>query len=204
MEIDKEIVGSLTYRGVLAYVATQALGRGKWTTAELAQSVSCNTSLLLEGLQELHTVAPEVVGKQFGFKWEVGGEEQKDSVQILDSQQGRRKDFLDDLKRYWDWGNPNVPFTMTASDGAAVQRWLKKNKEWDQPMWRQALKHRCMSEVNHSQALFAWVGRLAEYSATPLDRYGKPMPNGIGGKHGEIATVRQRNREAVEQAIANA
>ena len=202
MEIDKEVVGSLTYRGVLAYVAIGVLGDGKWTTAELAQAVSCNSSLMLEGMHEL--VEAAMIEKQKGTKWTIVGYGTTAAVQILDSEKVRRQDFLDDLKKYWDWGNPGVPFTMNASDGKAVQDFLKQHRDWDRPMWRLALKHRCMSEeVNHAQPLFSWVRRLVEYSAGPLNKFGRPMMNG-GGRHGEVITTRQRNREAVERAVANA
>ena len=64
IKLETEVFEGLTYRGVLAYVAARFLGDGSWTTAQLAQTVSCNTSLMLEGMRELHAVAPEIVGKQ--------------------------------------------------------------------------------------------------------------------------------------------
>ena len=205
MEIDREIVGSLTYRGVLAYVACLTLGDGSFTSAQLAQAVACNTSLMLEGLHELHAARPEIVGKQHGFKWPVGsGVASTERVQILDSKDARRRALLDDIKAIFEWANKDLNFTMGATEGVAVARWLKQNQNVTQEQWRLALKHRFTSEaIVKAQSLAMWLPKLMEYLEGRQDKYGKLMVNG-GGKHGEIITNRQRNREGVEQAIANA
>lgn len=204
--IDSEILEGLTYRGVLALVAVTALGDGLWSTAQLAQVVSCNSSLMLEGLHELHTAAPALVGKQSKTKWPVGsGEANEFQLQILDSEGARRKDFLEDLKAIFEWGNKGLPFTMTAADGLAVQRWLKANKGWEREHWRTALRNRFLSEgVVKSQPVHVWLGRLVDYVAAPLDRYGKIMENGIGGKVGEAITREQSNNAARQAAVAAA
>lgn len=201
--LEAGILGNLTYRGVLAYVATQALGDGRWTTAQLAQAVNCNTSLMLIGMQELQFNG--LVDKPEKHKWTVSGTDTTaaERVQILDSAQSRRADFVDDLKKYFEFKNPQMAFTMGAADGQAVNNFLRSHKDWTQEMWRAALTNRAKSEVNHSQPLYLWVTRLAEYATAPLDRYGKPMANG-GGKHGKALETEQRNREAREAVVAGA
>lgn len=202
ISLEPEVVERLSYRGVLAYVASQVLGNGCWTTAQLAQTVNCNSSLMLEGLQELTDALPELVHRMVGRKWPVGtGEVDPAKVQILDSEQGRRTDFLDDLKIYWEHRN-STNFTMSAADAAAVKRFLKQHKDWDRPVWRLALNNRGKSEVNHSQPLYLWLARLEEYSAGPIDRFGKPLAGGIGGKHGKAIETEQRNRDARERAVS--
>ena len=156
-----------------------------------------------EGLEELSRLFPEVVRKSSSTKWVVGSGK-AEPLQILDSAAGRRKDFLDDLKAIWEWGN-KVPFTMNAADGAAVARWLKQNKEWTREQWRQALRNRFLSEgIVKSQPVYLWLARLVEYVEAPLDRYGRVMPNGVGGKVGQAVGVEQSNREAREAAVAAA
>lgn len=205
MEIDREIVGSLTYRGVLAYVAVLTLGDGAWTSAQLAQAVACNTSLMLEGLHELNTVRPEIVGKQHGFKWPVGsGVASTETVQILDSKAARRTDLLDDIKKIWEWANKGLLFTMGAYDGVAVARFLKKHSHVTREEWRLALKYRFLSEgIVPAQPIHIWLDRLMEYSAGRQDKYGKLMVNG-GGKIGEAITREQGNNAARQQAVAAA
>jgi hypothetical protein len=94
---------------------------------------------------------------------------------------------------------------MGSADGAAVKRWLKQNKEVTREEWRRALGNRYKSEgVVKTQALYLWIGRLLEYLEAPLDRYGKTMPNGIGGKHGEALGREQGNYAARQSAVAAA
>ena len=204
--INSELLEGLTYRGVLALVAATALGDGQWTTSQLAQTVSCNASLMLEGMQELHDLWPEFVGKQMKMKWPLGsGVASPDTLQILDSAAGRRKDFLDDIKAIFEWGNKGLEFTMNAADGRAVQLWLKQHKDWTQEQWRLALRNRFLSEgIVKAQAIYLWLSRLNEYLEAPLDRYGKVMPNGVGGKIGEAIGREQGNRASREAAVAAA
>ena len=206
VNLDAGILANLeTYRGTLAYLAVSVRGECEGTTAYFGEVVNCQTAVMREGLEELSRLFPDVVKKGKKAKWVVGsGKAAEEGVQILDSIAGWRHDFIDDLKKYWDWGNPGRKFTMNGKDGKQIAMFLKEHKDWTQETWRKALRNRCMSEVNHAQPLWVWVGRLAEYSATPIDRFGKPMPNGVGGKHGEAITREQGNRSAREQAVADA
>jgi hypothetical protein len=207
ISLELSVVANLSYRGVLALVAVTALGDGLWTTAQLAQTVSCNSSLMLEGMQELHTARPEFVGKQVKMKWPVGtGVANEFQLQILDSAASRRTDFLDDVNAIFKWANKTgVAFSMNAADGLAVQRWLKERKDWTREMWRVALRNRFLSEgIVKSQPIHLWLGRLVEYLEAPLDRYGKVMPNGIGGRVGEAIGREQSNSAAREAAVAAA
>ena len=174
-------------------------------TAQLAQTVSCNTSLMLEGMHELRAVAPELVGKQRDKKWPVGsGVASDERVQILESDAARRQDFLDDLKSSFEWANKGASFTMNATDGKAVQKWLKENPKVARIDWKRALFNRYMSEgIVRAQAIAYWLPRLMEYRENPQDRFGKEMPHGIGGKIGQAIGVEQSNREAREAAVAN-
>lgn len=203
--LQTEIIERLSSKGVLAYVAVTLAEGSEATTAVLAALVRCQTAVMLEGLKELVLEAPELAGKAPKNKWRCGVVQvgAGEVVQNLESSMERRKSFIDDLKIYWDHRNPNFQFSMDAQDGLQIKRFLDSHPDWTQDMWRSALNNRGKSDVNHAQRLFSWVGKLSEYSASPLDRYGKPMLNG-GGKHEEAATVRQRNREAVESAISNA
>ena len=160
---------------------------------------------MLEGMQELYAVAPEVVGAQRKTKWPVGsGVASTERVQILDLAAARRQDFLDDLKRSYEWANPELPFTMNAADGKAVGKWLKENQHLNRADWRKALNHRYKSEgIVKTQPIHLWLGRLIEYREAPLDRYGKVMLNG-GGKNGEAITREQSNNAARREAVAAA
>jgi hypothetical protein len=179
-------------------------GEVEGTTPFFAEVVNCQTAVMREGLEELSRLFPEVVRKVSSTKWVVGSGK-AEGVQILDSAAGRRKDFLDDCKAIWEWANKGLPFTMNAADGAAVARWLKQNKEWSREQWRQALRNRFLSEgIVKSQPIYLWLARLVEYVEAPLDRYGKVMPNGVGGRVGEAITREQSNSAARQAAVAAA
>jgi hypothetical protein len=160
-----------------------------------------------EGLNELAVVAPEFVARASKTKWRCGvvkiGEGV--AVQILDSERFRL--LVDDLKKYWDFLNPTLPFQMGTKDGAQIRRFLSDHRQWIQDDWRTALNHRKSSVAKYghaalSEPLWMWVGHLDNYSSGPLDRWNKPAGN--GGKRGETIDIRQGNREAVERAVANA
>ena len=121
----------------------------------------------------------------------------------MESEAARRTDLIDLLKKYWDSRNQDVPFPFTAADGKAVAKFLKDHPEWGREIWLQALRNRYRSEVVHTQHIHTWIHRLGDFIHTPISQFGKPMLNG-GGKNGEAATTAQRNREAVERAVANA
>ena len=206
IKLKSELLEGLTYRGVLAYVASSALGDGKWKTAALAGAVACNTSLMLEGMGELVAAAPMFAAKGAKGTWVVGsGVASTETVQILELDQARRRDFLDDLKNSFEWANPGLPFTMNAADGKAVGSWLKDNKHLTRSEWKRAIYFRYMSEgIIKTQRLYLWLSRLNEYLNAPKDRFGKEMPNGIGGKYGEALAREQSNDAARRAAVAAA
>jgi hypothetical protein len=128
-----------------------------------------------------------------------------EKVQILESDSSRRKDFLDDLKNSFEWANNGMQFTMNAADGRAVQAWLKENKHITRPEWKKAIYYRYMSEgIIKTQRLYLWLGRLNEYLDAPKDRFGKSMPNGIGGRVGEAIGREKSNSAARQAAVAAA
>jgi hypothetical protein len=201
-----EVVGKLSSKGVLAYIAVSLADGTEATTASLAGLVRCQTVVMLEGLKELAVEAAGLVAKAPRNKWRCGVVNAGSGVIVgVDSE--RYRAFVDDLKKYWDNLNPKLMFAMGGKDGAQIRGFLKDHPHWTQQDWRQALIYRKQSVVKYGTApasapLWTWVGRLDDYAAGPLDRFGKPVEG--GGKHGEADSIRERNREAVARAVANA
>jgi hypothetical protein len=194
----KEILDKLSSRGVLAYVAVSMAGDVEATTAALAGLVRCQTGVMLEGLKEFAIEAPEAIRQEARGKW-VCGNGQSVGLQNLDSE--RYKAFVDDLKKFWDFLNPSVPFSIGAREGAAIKRFLSDHREWTRDMWRTALNNRARSPVNRSQPIFAWIGRLEEYAASPLNEFGRPQEG--TGKHGQAVSVEHANRAAKQAFLAS-
>jgi len=165
----------------------------------LAGLVRAQTAAMREGLNELAVVAPEILGKEKG-KWLCGDARPGDGVQILDSV--RYRQFVDDLKRYWENVNPfrsDPPFSMSGKDGIAIRSFLNDCKNWTQEDWRKALNNRKVSVIRYqaasrSEPMYAWVRNLSSYATGYLDRFGKPVEG--SEKHGKTVSIQHGNREA--------
>jgi hypothetical protein len=202
--LNPDILTKLSSKGILAYVAVSMAGDVVASTATLSGLVRGQTAAMLEGLKELAAVAPELVtwnGKPKTWTCGKGG-----PLQELDSSL-RFRDLVEDLKKYWDFLNPEVPFSFSGSDGVAVRGFLSDHPKWTREMWQEALQNRGRSVRMHgngsrTEDIARWVRRLGGYAVGALNEFNKPVEG--GGKHGQAITVRQFNREAVQRAIASA
>jgi hypothetical protein len=199
MELKNEIIEQLSPKGILAYVAASMAEHGDHTTAALASLVRCQTAVMREGMNELVVAIPELVRKN-GRLWWVGCVEAgAGMVQLRNPEIERYRLLVDDLKKYWDFLNPNMPFSMSGKDGVQIGRFLREHRDWGQMDWRVALNNRKTSVMRYraapkTSAIWVWIARLGDYSAGPLNAYGKP-PGGGKDEH---------NREALARAIADA
>jgi len=207
--LDTAIIEQLSSNGVLAYLAVKIADGTQATTAALASLVRCKTGNMLDGIKELAVAAPELVAKvPKSTKWCCGVVKAGDGVVLQNLESERYRVFVDDLcKKYWAFLNPDLPFEMSGKDGVKIRRFLSDHRQWIQADWLTALRHRALSIVKYghasrSEPLWVWVGRLDDYAGGPKDRFNKPVENG-GGKHGEAASIRDRNREAVAAAVAH-
>lgn len=204
--IDTSTIEKLSANGVLAYVAAKMADGTEATTAALAGLVRCRTGVMLDGIKELAVAVPELVAKAPKNRWRCGVVKAGEGVVLQNLESERYRVFIDDLKKYWDYLNPNLPFEMSGKDGVRIRRFLSDHRMWLHGDWGAALKNRIISIVKHghdsrTRPLWTWVGQLDNYSAGPLDRFNKPVDG--GGKHGEAVTIRERNREAVATAVAH-
>ena len=203
IKLHNDILGKLSHRGILAYVAVTLAGDATPTTAVLAASVKTGSAIMLEGLTELAVVAPEaVLRKEKRWVCGLGGGEEPKHNEDLE----RFRLLIDDLKKYWDYLNPEIKFSMAGPDGAAIKKFLGDHKEWTQQMWRTALNNRKTSVLlfgngSRTEAIFTWVRKLGDYYAGPLNSYNKPVEG--SGKHGKVISLEQQNRLAREQYLVS-
>jgi hypothetical protein len=202
IKLHNDILGKLSHRGILAYVAVTLAGDATLTTASLAGSVKVASAMMREGLKELEAMAPEAVVKnKKGWVCGLGGGEEPKRNEGLD----RFRALTDDLKKYWDFMNPGLPFPMGGRDGVAIKQFLTDHPSWSQDMWRVALNHRKNSVMyfahgSRTESLFTWVRKLGDYFAGPLNAFNKPVEG--SGKHGKVISLEQQNRLAREQYLA--
>jgi hypothetical protein len=202
--LENEVIDKLSAAGILAYIAVSLADGTEATTAALAILVKSRSGVMREGLKELAVEYPEKVsstGKK-KQKWRCGVVQAGVAVQNLDSERFRL--FVDDIKKYWDFMNPALPFEMGGRDGAQIRAFLNDHRLWAQSDWRVALNHRRSSILKHGQAaasepVWSWIRRLDVYHAGPLDKFSKP----IGVSNGKANDTRDRNRAAVANAVAN-
>jgi hypothetical protein len=201
--IDTSIIEGLSANGILAYIAAKMAEGSEATTAALAGLVRCKTGNMLDGLKDLAVAVPELVAKAPKNRWRCGVVKAGDGVLLQNLESEKFRLFVDDLKKYWDYLNPTIPFEMGGKDGIQIRRFLSDHRQWVQTDWRTALQNRSksvrMGNAPQSQPLWVWVGRLDEYSAGPLDRYGKPVE---GGGNGKAAIREQSNRQGNEEFAA--
>lgn len=195
IKLEKSIIDGLTSRGVLAYVAVKMAEGSRATTAVLAELVGAQSSVMKEGLEQLSLAAPGLVLRD-GNKWMCG--EPKGDGQVMSLVASRYQAFVDDLKKYWDYFNKPTPFTITPKDGATIQRFLKDYSGWGPVEWAVALHNRMVSiiEFQHasrSEPFYAWIPKLSNYEASPLDRFNKPAEG--SERHGKIHSIQQGNRD---------
>ncbi len=206
IEIDTEIIEKLSSSGVLSYIAVKLADGTEATTAALAGLVRCKTGNMLDGLKELSVAAPELIAKvPKSTKWRCGVIKAGDGVLLQNLESERYRVFVDDLKKYWDFLNPTLPFEMGGKDGVQIRRFLNDHRQWVQEDWLAALRNRAISVVKHghdsrTRPLWTWVGQLDNYAAGPLDRWNKPVE---GNGNGKASIREQSNRQGNEEYLAS-
>lgn len=201
INLNSEIISQLSSKGVLAYVAVSLAVGTEATTAALAGLVKVQTAAMLEGLKEVSTVAPELVAKAPKNRWRCGVIKAGEGVVLQNLDSNRFRDFVDDLKKYWEHLNPiTPPFQMGGKDGVQIRKFLNDHPDWTSDNWRSALKSRATSVVRHglgtrSEPLWVWVGVLDAYASGPIDKFKNQVGNG------KAAEAANRNREAAAEFL---
>lgn len=88
--------------------------------------------------------------------------------------------FVDQLSRYWKAKNPELAFKMTPACGAQLKKFLKDNPKLTEDQFYRCLVNRYKSDMNHTQKVNRWIGRIGEFFDGPLDKFWKPI-NGENG-----------------------
>lgn len=194
-----EILDKLSHRGIMAYVAVTLAGVVDASTSTLAGLVRVQPAVMLEGLKELAVAEYGTVRPGKKGRWLCGPAVNGAGVASTTGTE-RYAVFIDDLKGYWDYLNPGLPFAMGGADGAAIRRWLADHPNWERQHWRRALWNRSQSVVVKSAPFFTWIPKLSEHAAESLNEYNKPQEG--TGKKGVAINVEEANRSAREHVLS--
>jgi hypothetical protein len=195
--LKQETIEKLTHRGIMAYVAVSLAGDVDASTSMLAGLVRVQPTVMLEGLKELAVAEFGMVRPGKKGRWLCGSPTA--GVAVATTGTERFAAFVEDIKKYWDYLNPDLPFPMGGADGAAIRHFLADHKEWGQEHWRPALSNRARSPVSKSAPIYTWVRKLSEFAAEPLNEYNKPQEG--TGKKGVAISVEEANRSAREHVL---
>lgn len=206
IQLENELIDKLSNAGIIAYLAVSLADGSEATTAVLAGLVKARTNVMLDGLKELSVEAPEKVTLIPKTRtWRCGVIKSGDGVVVQNSESSERyRVFVDDLKKCWDFLNPQLDFSMNGKDGVQIRLFLKDHPRWTQQEWLTAFRHRAISiakykHASRTQPHWVWIGRLADYFEEPLNEYNRPVSG--GGKVGKAIGVEDANREARVAAL---
>ena len=114
---------------------------------------------------------------------------------ILDSEKYRL--LVDDLKKCWDFLNPQLPFEMSGKDGVQIRQFLSGHRQWVQGDWLTALRNRVISVVNstvthrvRNRYGFGWE----DWTTTRRGRWIVEQATIEGNGNGKAAEIANRNR----------
>ena len=92
----------------------------------------------------------------------------------------RHKEFKAAIGLYWQSKNPGVDMPWGAPEGKSLEMWLKESPNTTIDQFREYLRNRFRSEVNHTERPSIWLRRVTDYATEPQDRFGKPKSlNGL-------------------------
>lgn len=112
-----------------------------------------------------------------------------------------RQQFIECFKAYWEYSNPGDKMPFSKADGQAIDRFIRDHPEATLQQFKRCLYHRSMSDVNPSQQLHRWIGRLTDYASGPLDKFFNPKT--LGGKHGEQRNLAAENAANLDSLLPN-
>lgn len=86
----------------------------------------------------------------------------------------RHKTFREILAQYWTSNNvTDMPWD--ASDAKQLSSFLSANRSINSNAFRDLIANRQRSHVNHAERIRAWIARVTDYTAGPLNSYKQPL-----------------------------
>ena len=90
----------------------------------------------------------------------------------------RHSDFREDIDRYWHHSNREEHAPWDGSEAKELARLLSAYPTLTREKFRELLSNRAKSGVNHGDRPREWLGGITRYTAAPVDRFNRPVPQG--------------------------
>ena len=121
---------------------------------------------------------------------------------------GRHAEFKTIIGDYWASKNPGVQMPWDGREGKQLEMFLRAAPEITAAQFREFLRNRFKSEVNHGERCSMWIQWVTSYAAGPMDRFGKTIHKNGGNGNGsnqQHSPAKQRvdgNLRAIGEALA--
>jgi uncharacterized protein YdaU (DUF1376 family) len=110
----------------------------------------------------------------------------------------RHAEFRDFTRTYWDHKNPNIAMPWDGSDAKQLSSLLAANPTLDGDAFKELLKRRAKSQVNHAERPRVWLPKVTDYAGGPLNEFKQPM-GGEGARYkGKTESSLDAARAAIE------
>ena len=86
----------------------------------------------------------------------------------------RHAEFKAAIGVYWESKNPGIEMPWDAAEGKTLEIWLRSCPHTTVEEFRGYLRHRYLSEVNHTERPSRWIGNITNFAKEPLDKFNKP------------------------------
>jgi hypothetical protein len=96
--------------------------------------------------------------------------------------------FKEATREYWQSKNHGIEMTWDASEGKVLSLLLKASPRLDLEAFRNLLRNRYRSDVNHAARPREWLDKATNYASGPLDRFNNPK-GATDGKSGTSTTA---------------
>jgi len=121
-----------------------------------------------------------------------------------DINKSRHSEFKAAIGLYWKSKNPNTEMPWGVQEGRSLEIWLRSCPETSIDDFRNMLRNRFKSAVNHTERPSRWIGNITSYAVEPVDKFGKPhsLNGGTNGAYKQSAT--KQRVDATRSRLAQA
>lgn len=113
----------------------------------------------------------------------------------------RHSEFKEAVADYWASRNPNHEMPWDGSEARALASLLSASPALTADRFRDVLRNRYRSAVNHAERPRKWLGNALSFAGGPLDRFGQPLEGANGNANRNYAKT-SGNRAALETVAA--